>query len=89
VMQGGLSSNVEKLPPDRKDKEPVKSKDEKGLVVLSKTLKKPETVGAKVAPKASNVWISLHSLLCSCSSLSLEWLLTILRLLQASQLGHY
>lgn len=55
ATNGGLSSNVEKLPPDRKEKEPVKSKDEKGLVVLSKTLKKPETVGAKVTPKASNV----------------------------------
>lgn len=54
ATNGGLSSNVEKLPPDRKEKEPVKSKDEKGLGVLSKTLKKPETVGAKVTPKASN-----------------------------------
>ncbi len=60
-------TTVEKVTPDRKEKEPMKVKDEKGKVPLSKMLRKPEAVNAKVTPKATNVWWIILQLLLSCS----------------------
>lgn len=47
---------------DRKEKEPVKIKDEKGKVVLSKPLQRPESLSSSVTAKATNVWGAFSSL---------------------------
>ncbi|CAK9874324.1 unnamed protein product [Sphagnum jensenii] len=51
-----LNEKVRKETLDRKEKEPVKTKDEKGKVVLSKPLQRPESLSSSVTPKATNVF---------------------------------
>jgi hypothetical protein len=59
---GRSTEKVRKETLDRKEKELVKIKDEKGKVVLSKPLQRPESVSSGVTPKATNVWGPFSSL---------------------------
>jgi hypothetical protein len=50
-----VSSSAVKVTPDRKEKESMKSKDEKRKMMLSKSLMKPESASTKLTSNATNV----------------------------------
>ncbi len=54
-------ASADKETQDRKEQDPLKSKDEKGKMLLSKTLKKPKVFSANVTSNATNVWFYAHS----------------------------
>jgi hypothetical protein len=54
-------ASADKETQGRKEQDPLKSKDEKGKMLLSKTLKKPIVFSAKVTSNATNVWFYAHS----------------------------
>jgi hypothetical protein len=53
-------ASADKETQDRKEHDPLKSKDEKGKM-LSKTLKKPKVFSTKVTSNATNVRFYAHS----------------------------
>ncbi len=56
-----MLARADKETQDRKEQDPLKSKDEKGKMLLSKTLKKPKVFSAKVTSNATNVRFYAHS----------------------------
>ncbi|KAH9550234.1 hypothetical protein CY35_10G061600 [Sphagnum magellanicum] len=52
--KGGVLASADKETQGRKEQDPLKSKDEKGKMLLSKTLKKPIVFSAKVTSNATN-----------------------------------
>ncbi len=56
-----MLASADKETQDRKEQDPLKSKDEKGKMLLSKTLKKPKVFSANVTSNATNVWFYAHS----------------------------